>query len=280
MFQKIRASLASFIQPGVRPVTLIAAPTPAAPVVAGPGSLVAGNPEDLAETIRAMGVLRRASPSVRAQAVAARPAATRPAPNARTAAPVAAAPVPSPAPAPADPVSDVIEQLQSCLEMLKGLLPVDEQADDAGDEAGAIAALSVGNKALALRKFDARITALGLKVAKMNASKGLRGQPSSRSRASALVRSGFSGQAQVQKIEACLRPGQRPAASAPAVPPPAPAAASFGYRERVQAIRAEREALDVQMRKSGIFDAKSLARQGQLKAEHDRLIAANRPHRQ
>ena len=59
--------------------------------------------------------------------------------------------------------------------------------------------------------------------------------------------------------------------------PAAPAAASSGYRARVQEIRAEIGTLDVQMRKSGIFDAKSLARQGQLKAELTAIMKANRP---
>ena len=252
MFNSIRANIARLISPtgnfpvvGTPQIQLV---SPPALGVAGPGSLVSGNPSDLSETIKAMGVLRRAAPSVRAQAVAARPAAVH-------AGRPAAITAPAPAPAPADPVQQVIDQLVTCLEMLKGLLPVDEQADDAGDEAAAFAALRIGDKPAALRHFDARISSLGAKISQKNARTSLRSEPSSRSRAGRLIRGAFSEQVGVAKIEACLHgPHPGPAAiSTPAMPMsinvPAAASSPSGSRDRARAIKAELNALDKEQRR-------------------------------
>jgi len=157
--------------------------------------------------------------------------------------------------------------------MLKGLHP-DLNADDAdADEAQARACLARGDKGGALRGYDAAITKWGARIAAKNASSALRSQPSSRQRASALIRGGFAAQAQVQKIEACLH-GPRPgpaAISTPAVPTsitaPAAGVTTTSTAEdvaRIKSIEAEIKNIDAEYRKTGVYSPDAQARHATL----------------
>ena len=285
---QIRASLASFIRPVSLPVVgspqiqLIAAPTPAAPTPTAPVASAGGLPR---ASLASLGINLKAADVADAlvrfqHKQAMRPAATRPVPRAKSA-PVPATdddgpPAPA-APAPVDVVSDVVEKLQSCLQQLRDLHP-DVSADD-GDEAEGKVCLARGDKAGALRSFDAAISKMGARIAQKNASKGLRGQASSRSRASALVRSGFSGQAQIQKIEACLRPGTRPAPDPAASEPAASAPAATGGIARAREIQAARKLIDQEYRKTGIFSPAAQAQDAALLREW-KAIHARFSHKQ
>jgi hypothetical protein len=151
-------------------MTRTAPVAPSASAATGPGTLkrctvaeagIKLTPEIMADAVVRYQAQQRNRPS------AARPAA-RPGPRA------VAAPTPPPAleddnataiPLPAsDPVGDVIKALQDCLRQLRELNP-GIVADDDGDEAAACLALAAGNKAQALRSFDAAISKLGAKIA-------------------------------------------------------------------------------------------------------------------
>jgi len=190
--------------------------------------------------------------------------------------------VPVETPAADDPVGDVIQKLQQCLQQLKDLHP-DVNADDAdADEAEARLALAAGRKSEALKLLDSAVGKRGAKiVAKKNRS-ALLAQPSSRSRASALIRSGFNCQPGVMALNASLGRAPRadfPAPSAPPVlpvaPHSAPAATSSAIAARIRAIDAEIKANDGELRKNLTAPA-LLAKHSALKSEKSALIKSLR----
>jgi len=195
--------------------------------------------------------------------------------------PIVASAASAPAPA-ADVVGDVLKQLESCLQQLKSLHPDVVNADDAdADETQAREAMSRGDKATALRCLDTAISKMGARIAAKNASSGLRSQPSSRQRASALIRGGFSAQAGVAKIQSCLH-GPHPGPAVPtslAVPAAAPAAAGNRDRVRVQEILAARKMIDLEYRKTGIFSPEAQAQDAALLREY-RSIHSRFSHKQ
>jgi len=288
--KNIRASLASFIQPRASlpsngtelpQVKLLSQPI-APSASSGPGTITAGNPPELNSLIQAIATVRRSLPKAQSRPAAALPGhATRPAP--RAAAPASTDDDP---PQPdTSGLDGVIASLMDSVEKLKAMLPSDVVADD-GDEAQAKAYLAIGNKKAALACISRAHTAVGAQVAAQKSRSALRAMPSSRERAAKLTASGFNEMPAVAALNSLLGRGgpslksrsEMVLAPVGGTRTPAPATASpSDYRARVQAIRAEREALDVQMRKTGVYDAKSLARQGQLKAELTAIMKANRP---
>lgn len=255
---------------GSRPVTLVAAPAqPASPVATGgPGQLVRGNPPDLEQTITAMSTLRKASPAVRAQAMAARPG-TRPAPRAKAAPPAldadgVAVEVEKPADDPENPpgVDQIISQLLDLVLELKKQVQV--TADDDAETQAALGLFAAGKK-------------LSASSALMAVTKKMCQRP--RLTPAARIARGYNAQDGVRAIQAALRPGPR---TAPTVPTGTIAASASAVSAdvspsdrlaKIAALRAERETLETAMRKSYVFDAKSVARQQQIRAELHRLKA-------
>jgi len=280
--------------PGSRPVTLISAPTPVAPVAQASASAPVASAGGLPRTTLAeLGI--KLTPQIMADAVVRHQAQQRNRPSA--ARPIGrpaakAAPVPAsltendegqvvvPAAAP-DVVSDVIEKLQSCLQQLRDLHP-DVAADDSDDEAQARACLARGDKNGALRHYDAAISAVGARIAQKNARASLRAEPSSRQRASKLITSGFNADPVVASLNASLGRGglslsnRAGMALAPvaAVPPATPVVTTTSTapdRSKLAALQAEKKSIDESMRKSGIYDNASIARQSQLSAQIDAM---------
>jgi len=284
--------------PGSRPVTLISAPTPVAPVAQASASAPVASAGGLPRTTLAeLGI--KLTPQIMADAVVRHQAQQRNRPSA--ARPIGrpaakAAPVPAsltendegqvvvPAAAP-DVVSDVIEKLQSCLQQLRDLHP-DVAADDSDDEAQARACLARGDKNGALRHYDAAISKIGAKIASKNSrhasSAALRAEPSSRQRASKLITSGFNADPVVASLNASLGRGglslsnRAGMALAPvaAVPPATPVVTTTSTapdRSKLAALQAEKKSIDESMRKSGIYDNASIARQSQLSAQIDAM---------
>ena len=177
----------------------------------------------------------------------------------------------TPAPATPDPenpagIDGIISQLLDLVLELKKQLQV--TADDDAETQAALGLFAAGKKLSASRALMAVTQKMCTRPKLSPRAKTARG---------------FNSQPKVSALNSILsrRPGASPAptvSTTPAVPMSsnAPAAASTS-RDRVQAIRAEREALDQQMRKTGIYDAASLARQGKLKAELTAIMKSLRP---
>jgi hypothetical protein len=265
MFLKnIRASLASFIHPGVslpfagnetRPVQIVSASTAPVAAAGGPGTVTRGNPPELNSLIQAIATVRKASPSARAQAVAARPA---PRSVAKIAAPLTASP--APVASTSEPENDTAAQIEFARE-----------------------ALAKSEVALATAKENAR--------SELRAQKptDLRG---ALTHSHAMISGGFNEQPAVAALSAALGRGRSPVSlaqraslslavvggsrtSAPTVPTAVTSPSAF--RDRAQAITAESKSLEKQMRTTGVYDAKSLARQAQLKTELAALVKSSRP---
>jgi len=172
-------------------------------------------------------------------------------------------------PPPADNVGDIVKQLEKCLEMLKGLHP-DLNADDAdADEAQARACLARGDKGGALRGYDAAITKWGARIAAKNASSGLRSQPSSRKRATALIRQGFDSQPGVMALNASFGRAPRadfpaPVAAVPPAPPVVTTTSTAQDAARIKSIEAEIKNIDAEYRKTGVYSPDAQARHATL----------------
>jgi len=192
---------------------------------------------------------------------------------------------------PDDTVEKIVEKLETLLAELKKIAG---DTGDSEDEVEARAAIRRGDRAAARRSLESAITAITAKIESKTARAALRAEPSSRQRAYKLTASGFNEDPVVASLNASLNRGGSLSLAAragmslapvggtrtPATPAAvAPVALSSGYRDRVHAINAEIKSLDAKMHKSGIYDNKMIARQAELKAERNRLMAANSPHR-
>jgi hypothetical protein len=187
-----------------------------------------------------------------------------------------------PQPRPVDPIADMdaaIKTLQQTLEYLKKQDGItDADADD--DEAQARTALRAGRKVEARRHFVDALDKLTAKVVARKNTSSLRAEKPSRSRAHRLTASGFSEMPAVRALNSALGRGgalsivdRASLALAPVagrIPtPPAiltPAAPS-GSRERILAIKAEREAINSEYRKTGIYTPAAQARDAKLNRE-------------
>jgi hypothetical protein len=294
--QNLRASLARFISPPVAnlpaagslpQIQLVSPPVPSA--IGGPGQLVKGNPSDLSATIERIGSMSvrdlmtaQAAHRAKFPRTAGRPAAVR----AGTPAPRAATPPPAldddgvaqPIPTAEDPIGVVITQLEQCLRSLKECHP-DVSADDAdASEAEAKACLRAGNKAAALRHFDAAISKWGANIVAKKARASLLAQPSSRQRATALIRQGFGSQSGVMALNAALGRGPQGHSSStalpPVIPPSQPAAVATTTSTapdvaKIRLIKSELAQLEIEQRKefSNARNDKHAALSRQLKAE-------------
>jgi hypothetical protein len=238
------------------------------------------------DVIKAVATLRRAGLTGKKAALPGRAAPARPAP--RAIAPASD----DDATQPVD-YADIISTLEGIVKKLKSEVPVD--AGDEADEASAIAAKKSGRTSDAVDRFSKLALRLQAKVTAKKSVNPLLAEKSSPQRAHKLTASGFNADPLVAQMNQALGRGAsltladragmtlapvggtRTTQAPPAAV--APVAPYSGYRERVQANLAESKSLDVQMRQSGVFDAKSLARQAELKAENARLIRANSPSR-
>ena len=109
------------------------------------------------------------------------------------------------APPAADSIGDIVTKLEECLKLLKQMNP--DLSGDSEDEVEARAALSRGDKATALKRYDSAITALGLKIAAKKSRSALLAEPSSRGRAAKLTAQGFNADPVVASLNAALGRG-------------------------------------------------------------------------
>jgi hypothetical protein len=237
------------------------------------------------DVIKAVATLRRAGLTGKKAALPGRAAPARPAP--RAIAPASD----DDATQPVD-YADIISTLEGIVKKLKSEVPVD--ASDEADEASARAAVKAGRSTDAVDRFSALALKLQAKATAKKSVNPLLAEKSSPQRAHKLTASGFNEMPSVAALNSQLgRRGSLTLAdhagmtlapvggtrTTPALPAVAPIALSSGYRDRVHAINTEIKSLDAKMHKSGIYDNRMIARQAELKAERNRLMAANSPHR-
>ena len=276
MLNQIRASIAKAIAPRVSlsvigtelpQVQLLSQPI--TPSASAPGDLVRSNPAELAGLVRAIHGVSQAMKAGRpAAALPGRAAPARPAPR-------AAAPSSTDDDAPQPDTSgldSVIKSLMDSVEQLKKMLPADVDADD-GDLATAKAFLATGDKKAALAAISKAHTAVGAQVAALKSSNALRSQPSSRKRASALIRQGFDAQPVVANLDAMFhRPAARASlalapvgGSAPARPTAVVTTTSTAEDvARIRSIEAEIKNIDADYRKTGVYSPDAQARHATL----------------
>jgi hypothetical protein len=185
-----------------------------------------------------------------------------------------------PQPRPASSLADIVKQLEDGLQKLKEWNP-DVTSEDADADAGeAKACVARGDSAGALRHYDTAIFKLGAAIVSKKKTSALRAEPSSRSRAHRLTASGFSGMPSVAALNSALGRGGAlsiadraslalapVARRIPAPPAISTPAAPSGSRERILAIKSEREAINSEYRKTGIYTPAAQARDAKLNCE-------------
>jgi len=172
-----------------------------------------------------------------------------------------ATPTPTPDPEQDPSLDSIISQLCDLVLQLKKTVQV--SGDDDAEVNAALGHFAAGRKLTASRQLMALTQRLCLRP---------------RLTASQKISRGFSAQSGVQAIQNCLHGKSAARASyalAPVAGGPAQSAvASPSDRlAKIAALKAERDSLEAAMRKTYIFDAKSLARQGQIRAELHSLKA-------
>jgi hypothetical protein len=186
--------------------------------------------------------------------------------------------VAQPIPTADDPVGDVIQQLEKCLRQLKTMNPEADAADSDAEEAQGRAALTRGDKAAALRHFDAAISKWGARIVAKKSLNPLLSEPSSPQRAHKLTAFGFNADPVVSALNAQLgragslnladRASRARAPAAGRTPPARPAAVVVTASAppdvpKIRAIQADIAALDKLQRREGFTNERN-ARHAEL----------------